>query len=116
MQDTVDLLERTGVTAVREKSVALTEFAVRVSDALLAPLGVVLTTPREPARRGGHITLSHPAMRSVTQRLWRQDVLPDYRAPDGLRIGLSPLSTAFTETLAGLRAVRAALAAEIADA
>ena len=56
------------------------------------------------------MTLSHPAMRAVTARLWTQDVIPDYREPDGLRIGLSPLSTSFTETLAGLRAVRDAVA------
>ena len=51
------------------------------------------------------MTLSHPAMREVTARLWAQDVIPDYRDPGGLRIGLSPLSTSFAETLAGLRAV-----------
>jgi kynureninase len=55
------------------------------------------------------VTLSHPAMREVTTRLWREDVLPDFRFPDGLRIGLSPLSTSFRETLTGLRAVADAL-------
>ena len=57
------------------------------------------------------MTLSHPAMRRVTARLWAQDVIPDYRDPGGLRIGLSPLSTSFAETLAGLQAVEAALRA-----
>ncbi|MFJ6651571.1 kynureninase [Microbacterium sp. NPDC091313] len=107
--DTLDLLEDVGVDAVRQKSVALTGFAQRVADALLAPLGVTLASPREPERRGGHLTLSHPAMREVTARLWREDVLPDYRDPEGLRIGLSPLSTGFTETLTGLGAVARAL-------
>ena len=58
------------------------------------------------------MTLSHPAMRAVTARLWAQDVIPDYRDPCGLRIGLSPLSTSFAETLTGLRAVQAAVRAE----
>lgn len=110
MQDTVALIDEVGIGAVRAKSVALTEFAVRVSDELLAPLGVEVASPRDPQQRGGHVTLSHPAMRAVTARLWTQDVIPDYREPDGLRIGLSPLSTSFTETLAGLRAVRDAVA------
>jgi len=112
MQDTLDLLEEAGITAVREKSIALTEFALRASDALLTPLGVRLASPRDPAERGGHVTLSHPAMRAVTARLWRQDVIPDYRDPHGLRIGLSPLSTSFAETLTGLEAVAAAVRAE----
>ncbi|KJL43830.1 kynureninase [Microbacterium trichothecenolyticum] len=112
MQDTLDLLEEVGIEAVRAKSIALTQFAVRVADELLAPLGVTVASPRDPAERGGHVTLSHPSMRAVTGRLWTQDVIPDYRDPDGLRIGLSPLSTSFTETIAGLRAVEAAVRAE----
>jgi kynureninase len=42
----------------------------------------------------------------VTAALWQQDVIPDYRDPDGLRIGLSPLSTSFEETYRGMVAVR----------
>lgn len=112
MQDTLDLLDEAGIDAIRRKSIALTDFAVRVADGILSPLGVSLASPRDPAERGGHITLSHPAMRAVTARLWRGDVIPDYRDPHGLRIGLSPLSTSFTETLAGMRAVADALRAE----
>ncbi|MDF2045453.1 aminotransferase class V-fold PLP-dependent enzyme [Microbacterium sp. Kw_RZR3] len=112
MQDTLDLLETAGIAAVREKSVALTEFALRVSDGILAPLDVRVASPRDAAERGGHVTLSHPAMRAVTARLWTQDVLPDYRDPGGLRIGLSPLSTSFAEVLTGLEAVAEALRAE----
>ncbi|MDQ1123521.1 kynureninase [Microbacterium trichothecenolyticum] len=112
MQDTLDLLAAAGIAAVREKSVALTEFALRVADGILHPLGVRLASPRDPAERGGHVTLSHPAMRAVTARLWAGDVIPDYRDPHGLRIGLSPLSTSFAETLAGMRAIAEAVHAE----
>ncbi|MDQ1138103.1 kynureninase [Microbacterium sp. SORGH_AS 1204] len=112
MQDTLDLIEEAGIGAVRAKSVALTEFAVRVADGILSPLGVRLASPRDSAERGGHVTLSHPAMRAVTAHLWEGDVIPDYRDPHGLRIGLSPLSTSFAETLTGLRAVADAVRAE----
>jgi kynureninase len=111
LQDTVALIDEVGIEAIRAKSVALTAFAVRVADEILAPLGVAVASPRDPSRRGGHVTLQHPSMRQVTARLWTQDVIPDYRDPDGLRIGLSPLSTSFAETLAGLRAVRDAVTA-----
>ena len=47
--------------------------------------------------------------RDVTTDLWRRDVVPDYRDPGGLRLGLSPLSTSFAEVSAGLDAVREAL-------
>lgn len=105
MQDTLDMIETAGIAAVRDKSVALTSFTLDVVDDVLAPLGVRVVSPRDPDARGGHVTLSHPMMREVTARLWRDDVIPDYRDPEGLRIGLSPLSTSFDETLRGLLAV-----------
>ena len=78
----------------------------RVADEWLAPLGVTLASPLDAEERGGHVTLQHPAMREVTARLWQQDVIPDYRDPGGLRLGLSPLSTSFEEVHHGLAATR----------
>ncbi|MEL4320181.1 aminotransferase class V-fold PLP-dependent enzyme [Leifsonia sp. YIM 134122] len=109
MQDTIAMIADAGMDAVRAKSVALTEFAITLADDWLAPLGVTVASPRDAERRGGHVTLSHPAMREVTALLWQQDVIPDYRDPGGLRIGLSPLSTSYQETHAGLAAVRETL-------
>jgi kynureninase len=110
MQDTIAMIAECGMPAVRAKSVALTEFALALSDELLQPFGVTVASPRDPQRRGGHVTLNHPAMREVTALLWQRDVIPDYRDPHGLRIGLSPLSTSFEETYRGLAAVHDALA------
>lgn len=112
LRDSVEQIAAAGIDAVRAKSIALTEFAVRLADAWLTPLGVRLASPADPARRGGHITLSHPAMREVTARLWTQDVIPDYRDPAGLRIGLAPLSVSFAEVLDGMRSVTDAVRAE----
>ena len=102
----LEQLGRAGMPAVRAKSEALTDFAIALSDAWLAPLGVVLATPREAAARGGHITLQRPGFREVTDRLWHQGVIPDYRNPDAIRIGLAPLSTSFAEVHRGLAALR----------
>ncbi len=105
LADTLDLLEEVGIERIRSKSVALTEYAIALADELLADRGVVLASPRDPARRGGHVTLRHPAMREVVAALWRLDVIPDYRDPGGLRIGLSPLSTSFAEVATGVAAI-----------
>ena len=109
LQDMVELVAETGIDAVRAKSVGLTAYADDVAVELLEPLGVVRASPSDPARRGGHITLNHPLMRAVTAALWERDVIPDYRDPGGLRIGLSPLSTSFDEVERGLAAVAEAL-------
>ncbi len=110
LADMVALIEEAGMDRVREKSVALTSYCVELADEVLAPLGVVLASPRDPALRGGHVTLNHPRMREVVAALWERDVIPDYRDPSGLRVGLSPLSTSFAEVEAGMRAVAEVLA------
>ena len=109
MQGMLDLIEQSGIDAVRAKSQTLTDFAVRAFDEELAPLGVRLLSPRDADLRGGHVTIGHPDFRAVTQRLWAEGVIPDFRFPDGIRLGLSPLSTSHVETLTGVIAVRDAL-------
>lgn len=109
MEETLGMIEEAGMPAIRAKSVALTSFAIALAEDWLGPLGVTLASPADHAERGGHVTLHHPAMREVTVRLWQQDVIPDYRDPGGLRIGLSPLSTSFEEVHRGLAATREVL-------
>jgi kynureninase len=106
MRGTLDLIEEAGMAAIREKSLKLTAYAVDLFEAWLEPLGVELASPRDPALRGSHITLDHPAFRNVTAALWEKDVIPDFRAPQGIRIGLSPLSTSFAEVHRGVAAIR----------
>ncbi|MFD5226390.1 kynureninase [Microbacterium sp. NPDC058342] len=110
MQGMLDLIAEAGMTAVRAKSISLTGFAVRAYDELLAPLGVRLLTTRDASRRGGHVTIGHESFQEVTARLWGDGIIPDFRFPDGIRLGLSPLSTTHEETLRGIVAVRDALA------
>ncbi len=102
----LELIDEVGMAAVREKSVALTSYLVDLADELLAPYGVTLASPRDRERRGSHVTLHHDRARELTAALWRRDVIPDYRDPGGLRIGLSPLSTSFAEVHDGVLAVR----------
>ncbi|HMH59373.1 MAG TPA: aminotransferase class V-fold PLP-dependent enzyme [Galbitalea sp.] len=108
MQDMIELIERVGLAAVRAKSVALTEFAIELSDDLLPD--AVLATPRDSALRGSHITLDHPRFAELIPRLWERGIIPDFRRPSGLRLGLSPLSTSFAEVEAGIRAIAEELA------
>ena len=97
------LAAEAGVEAARHKSTLLTGYAIEVVDTLAAeglPLEVV--TPREPARRGSHVSVRVPDARAVTARLTDRGVLPDFREPDLLRLGLAPLTTSFAEVHLGL--------------
>jgi kynureninase len=109
IQDMVALIDEAGMDAVRKKSEQLTGYAVELADERLATYGVTVVSPRDPDRRGGHVTLHHPRMHEVVAELWQRDVLPDYRDPGGLRIGLSPLSTSYDELERGIDRVREVL-------
>lgn len=102
MQDMLDIVEQAGIEAIREKSIRLTEFVADVADEVFAPLGVTVASPRDPAMRGGHVTLEHEAMESAIAQLWQRGVIPDFRRPRGLRAGMSPLSTSFVEVATAL--------------
>ena len=108
MQDMIALIEGVGLTALRSKSVDLTSFAIEVADELLPE--ATLATPRDAGLRGGHITLDHPRFVDLVSALWARGVVPDYRRPSGLRLGLSPLSTTFAEVELGIRAIAEELA------
>ena len=102
----IELSIEAGIDAIRAKSIRLTEYAIELADELLQPLGVTLGSPRDPARRGGHVALVHEHARTLTTQLADRNVIADFRAPDVIRIGLSPLTTRFTDVHDGLHALR----------
>jgi kynureninase len=106
----LDMLASAGIGAVRAKSLLLTDYAIELADAWLAPLGVDVVSPRDRERRGGHVTLRRAGFADLLDPLWDSGVIPDYRRPDGLRIGPAPLSTSFGEVHRGLSTLRDLLA------
>jgi kynureninase len=102
IHDMIALIEEAGIGRIRQKSMLLTRFVIDYAEDRLAPLGVRIATPRDAARRGSHVTLEHAGFRELTGELWRRGVIPDFRPPHGIRIGLSPLSTSFAEVARGL--------------
>ncbi|OYO18734.1 kynureninase [Enemella dayhoffiae] len=95
--DTIELIDRFSLAEIRRKSVELTSFVVAATDSGLSGEGVRLVSPRDPGVRGGHVTLAHPRSRQVYTQLWAEGIIPDFREPDGIRLGLAPLSTSFVE-------------------
>ena len=95
-----------GIEAIRAKGIALTEYAIALHDAWLAPLGFTLGSPRDAARRGSHVSVRRDDARSLTKALIAANVLPDFRAPDSIRLGLSPLTTRFADVARGMEILR----------
>ncbi len=106
VQAGVALVAEAGIEAIRAKGIALTEYAIALTDELLAPLGCSVGSPRDAARRGAHVSIRHPDARRLTREMIDRGVIPDFRAPDSVRIGLSPLTTSFEDVHQGLGVLR----------
>jgi len=95
-----------GITAIRRKGIALTEYAIELFDAWLAGIGFRLGSPRAAARRGAHVSIDRADAERLTRSLIAAGVVPDFRPPDGIRLGLSPLTTRFRDVWDGLSRLR----------
>jgi kynureninase len=103
----VRLLAEAGIERLRAKGIALTSYLIELADAWLAPLGFELATPRDPLRRGSHVSLRHPEADRISVALIEQArVIPDFRRPDVVRLGLSPLTTRFADVHEAMRRLR----------
>jgi kynureninase len=102
----VELVAEAGLAAIRAKGTALTSLAIELFDTWLAPLGFALGSPRATDRRGSHITVRRADARALTAALISAGVMPDFRTPDGIRLGLSPLTTRFADVLVGMTRLR----------
>src|ERR1700678_1790081 len=91
------LLTEAGIDRIREKSKKLTAYLQELADEWLIPLGCELATPRDPDRRGGHLTFAHPDAESIVAELAKADIVTDFRTPGRFRFGMSPLTTRFTD-------------------
>ncbi|MBC7514172.1 MAG: kynureninase [Herminiimonas sp.] len=85
------------MAAIRRKSVALSEVFISAVDAVPDCHDLQLVTPREAARRGSHVSISHRLGYAIMQALIARGVIGDYRAPNIMRFGFTPLYTRFVD-------------------
>jgi len=94
----IDLLLEAGMDRVREKSVAQTEFMIALWEEHLKCYGFTLNSPRDAKWRGSHVAIGHADGWRINQSMIQDvNILPDFRAPDNIRLGITPLYTTFTE-------------------
>jgi kynureninase len=97
----VRLVAEAGIDRIREKGIALTEFLIKCAD----ERGLTVASPRDHARRGAHVAISHPDAASLCASLINDGVIVDFRRPGVIRFGLSPLTTRFADAWAGVEAL-----------
>ncbi|TQV80743.1 kynureninase [Denitrobaculum tricleocarpae] len=87
----LDILQKAGMTAIREKSVRMTELFIELMETHCADFGFELFSPRDPEIRGSQVSFRHQQGYPIMAALIEQDVIGDFRAPDILRFGFTPL-------------------------
>jgi kynureninase len=111
IEPALDMLLEAGVERMRRKSVQLTDYAIELFDAVLAPAGYTLGTPRSADQRGSHVSVRHPEGYRINRALIEAlNVLPDFREPDNIRLGLAPLTTSFADVWRAVERLRRAVA------
>ena len=95
----IALSAEAGMPAIHAKGSALTGFAIELCDQ------VGLTTPRDPACRGNHVAIEHPRAKALVKELTARNVIFDFREPNIIRAGCSPLTTRFVDVYDGVAAI-----------
>ena len=107
VEEGIRITAEAGIAALHAKAIASTELIVALHDAWLAPLGFELASPRDPALRGSHVALRHPQAWQITRALIeRAGVIPDFRGPDTVRLGVAPLYTRHVDVWDALERLR----------
>jgi kynureninase len=99
-----------GMAALRAKSIALTRAFAALVEARCGGHGLQLASPRDDAQRGSQVCLAHPTMGyPAVQALIARGVIGDFRAPDILRFGFTPLYLRFVDVWDAVEQLRQVL-------
>ena len=86
------------MTALRAKSQALTGYFIELVETRCAGHGLTLISPRDPDARGSQVSFTHAkGGYAIISALIADGVIGDFRAPDVLRFGFTPLYTSFAD-------------------
>ena len=107
----LDLFADVALDELRRKSLALTEFFMRgvAADSALADLQIL--TPWDAAARGSQVSLRHPDAYAIAQCLIAQGIIVDFRDPDIVRFGFSPMYNSFADAARAIDGLSHTLAA-----
>jgi kynureninase len=102
VEEGAKLTAEAGISAIRQKARDLTEYAIALHDEWLAPLGLTLGSPRDAEHRGSHVSVRRADASDLSRALTEAGVLTDFRMPDTIRLGCSPLTTSYAEVWDGI--------------
>ena len=110
LESGLDAFDGVAMDALWAKSVALFDLFLGLIEARCPELRCI--SPRDPDRRGSHISFAHPHAFEICQALIADGVIGDFRAPDVVRFGLTPLYLGFEDVWCAVDRIAAILATE----
>ena len=110
IEPAIDIIISAGIDKIREKSIAQTEYLIQLVQDLLYPYGFSLGSPLNINNRGSHVSVKHPEAYRISRAMIDKEsgdysVIPDFREPDNLRLGITPLYTSFKEVYLAIKLI-----------
>ncbi|MCJ7732953.1 MAG: kynureninase [Anaerolineales bacterium] len=116
IEPALDILLEAGMEPLRKKSIEQTEYLIYLAQENLLPLGFQLGSPLDSSQRGSHVSIRHPEAYRICRALidplpgdTKLRVIPDFRAPDNIRLGIAPLYTSFSDIHRALNRIKTIL-------
>ncbi|MBO1114222.1 kynureninase [Bordetella petrii] len=109
----LDISLAADMNLVRKKSLALGDLFIQLVESRCAGHPLTLATPREHARRGSHVSIRHPHGYAIMQALIARGVIGDYREPEVLRFGLTPLYLGYADVWDAVDVLKDVLDSEV---
>lgn len=106
----LEMFEEAGMDNVRRKSLCLTRYLVELAGNELSGMGFSVGTPNEDERRGGHVALEHEEAARICEALKERGVVPDFRAPNVVRLAPVALYTSYLDVWKAIRVLKGIMA------
>lgn len=103
LEASLDIWEKVDMAELRRKSLSLTGLFIDMVDQFASRHGLALATPREERLRGSQVSWSHPEGFAIMKALIADKVVGDFRAPDILRFGFTPLTLSHADVVEAVR-------------
>ena len=111
LEPSIDLILEAGVEVLRRKSISQTAYLISLASSWLFEQGFRLGSPEFSDRRGSHVSLKHAEGYRICQALidpavGNRAVIPDFREPNNIRMGIAPLYTSYEEIYSAMYQLR----------
>lgn len=108
----LELFTEVGIEKIRSKSVELTSYMLKLIDHELGEYGFTVRSPREDSQRGGHVFLEHREAARICKALKDNEIIPDFRAPNGIRLAPVALYNSFQDVWRAIQTLKRIMAEE----